>query len=120
MAGLSKEAFAVMAVCEDAKQPFGITVDKVGQRSYRFMWAFKIDRQKAHREGYDAKSVTGSVDLDTNYPGCPYCGNKQFYICGKCHRIVCWHGHSEVTCPDCGNKGAIETVEELNLKGGGY
>ena len=40
-----------MAVCEEVKKPFGITVDYVGPRQYKFVWAFKIDKDKAHREG---------------------------------------------------------------------
>lgn len=119
MAGLSKNAFAIMAVCEEAKRPFGITVEKVARRHYRFMWSFKIDREKAHREGYDSHNVIGAVDLDANYPGCPYCGSKQFYIC-SCGRIVCYHGQKIVTCPDCGQAGELAPVEEISLKGGGY
>lgn len=90
MTGLSDKAFAIMAVCEESKKPFGITVDYIGPRHYKFVWAFKIDKDKAHREGYDENSVTGSVELDSNYPGCPYCGSKQFYICacGKLFAIM--------------------------------
>lgn len=119
MAGLSKNAFAIMAACEETKKPFGITVEKISGRHYRFMWSFKIDREKAHREGYDTQSVTGSVDLDDNYPGCPYCGSKQFYIC-SCGRIICYHGQRVATCPECGQTGELTSVEEINLKGGGY
>ena len=35
-----------MAVCEETKKPFGITVDYVGSRRYKFVWAFKIDKEK--------------------------------------------------------------------------
>lgn len=79
-----------MAVCEETKQPFGITVDLIDPRRYKFVWAFKIDKERAHREGYDEHSVTGSVELDPDYPGCPYCGTKQFYICrcGKSYAIM--------------------------------
>lgn len=45
MAGLSKEAFAVMAECPESKRYFGITVDKVTHNSYKFVWAFKIDKE---------------------------------------------------------------------------
>lgn len=30
MTGLSDKAFATMAVCEETKRPFGITVDYIG------------------------------------------------------------------------------------------
>lgn len=109
-----------MAVCADHKKPFGITVDCIGPRRYKFVWAFKIDAAKAHREGYDANAVTGSIEYNSEYPGCPYCGSKQFYVCGRCGKVVCYHGEKTVTCPDCGNTADVEIVEELNLKGGGY
>lgn len=119
MAGLSEKAFAIMAVCEETKKSFGITVDYISQRRYKFVWSFKINKDKAHREGYDAKTVTGSVELDSQYPGCPYCGSKQFYIC-SCGRIVCYHGQRIVTCPECGRTGELSTVSEIDLRGGGY
>lgn len=119
MTGLSSEAFAVMAICEETKKTFGITVDRICNRQYKFVWAFKIDKTKAHREGYDVHSVTGNVTLDPDYPGCPYCGSKQFYICA-CGKIVCYHGQRVVTCPECGATGELTEVSEINIKGGGY
>ena len=53
MTTLSDKAFAIMAVCEETKRPFGITVDYISPRKYKFVWAFKIDKDKARREGYD-------------------------------------------------------------------
>ena len=120
MTMLSNEAFAVMATCERTKQFFGITVDKICSGQYKFVWAFKIDREKAQREGYDQTNVKGNVTLDAEYPGCPYCEEKAFYTCGQCGSIVCWHGEKEVTCPKCGNRGTITEAAEFDLKGGGY
>lgn len=119
MTTLSDKAFAIMALCEETKQPFGITVDYISPRKYKFVWAFKIDKDKARREGYDDNKVTGSVELAPDYPGCPYCGSKQFYIC-SCGKIVCYHGEKVVTCPACGQRGELTEVCEINLKGGGY
>lgn len=120
MTNLSEEAFAVMAACEESKQYFGITVDKVCNGRYKFVWPFKIDKERAHREGYDSKNVNGTVELDAEYPGCPYCGEKRFVICSNCHHFFCWHGQSHVTCPNCKSSGTITNVENINLKGGGY
>ena len=83
MTNVSKEAFAVMAICSETKQSFGITVDKINSGQYKFVWAFKIDKDKAHREGYDATNVKGSVILDSEYPGCPYCGEKRHIVCSS-------------------------------------
>lgn len=120
MTGLSEKAFAIMAVCAETTLPFGITVDYVRNRRYKFVWTFKIDREKAHREGYDSKTVTGSIELDSEYPGCPYCGTRDFYICSNCGKIVCYHGQHTVTCPECGQSGDITRVSEISLNGGGY
>ncbi len=116
---LSDKAFAIMAVCEETKSYFGITVDEDGPEQYRFIWAFKINKEKGRKEGYDSRSVSGSVTIDDDYPGCPYCGEKQFYIC-DCGKIVCYHGQQYVTCPNCGHRGKLVAVERINMKGGGY
>ena len=117
---LSKDAFVTMAMCEECKQPFGITVDKVSNGRYKFVWSFKINADKAHREGYDAPHVRGDVTEDVNYPGCPYCGTKRWYICNDCGTIVCHHGQSFVTCPKCKTSGEITNVKAIDIKGGSY
>ena len=114
---VSKKAFATLAACEETKKPFAITVDPNG-RELKFVWAFKIDRAKAHRERFDARHVQGAVTYDKNFPGCPYCHSNQFWIC-SCGTVVCWHGQERVTCPNCGYTGGLEFVESIDLKGGG-
>ena len=37
MAGLSENAFAIIAACEETKKSFGITIDKISGRHYRFI-----------------------------------------------------------------------------------
>lgn len=119
MTTLSNEAFAVMAVCEETHQPFGITVDCTGPRRYRFVWPFRISEEQARREGYDRHTVTDSVTLDNCYPGCPHCGSRRFWLCA-CGKVVCWHGQPTVTCPCCGRTGELAATEEVELNGGGY
>ena len=58
MGKLSNKAFAVMAMCEKTKEPFGITVDP-REGCYAFSWAFKIKKEQAKREGYDKTHVRG-------------------------------------------------------------
>ena len=116
---ISKEAFAVLAECEETKKPFGITIDPKG-RDLRFIWAFKIDRSKAQREGFAGKSVKGMISLDTHFNGCPHCGSRQFYICDNCKTIVCWHGQERTTCPHCHQTGILKAAESFSLRGGGY
>lgn len=116
---ISQNAFAVMAVCEETKKPFGITVDPV-KNNLLFVWAFKIDKEKAHREGFDQRNVNGSIIYDANFPGCPHCGAKQFYVCDNCKALVCYHGEKHIVCPSCGMHGEIRMVKSVKLRGGGY
>lgn len=122
MRDLSEEAFVTMGICSKTQQPFGITVDRADtkHKEYVFVWAFKINAAQAHREGYDTKTVRGSITIDKEYPGCPYCEEKRFYTCPGCNSIVCWHGERDVSCPKCGVTGWVEEVQEVELKGGGY
>lgn len=116
---ITKEAFAVLAMCEEAKKPFGITIDPHGQ-TLKFVWAFKIDREKAHREHFDSKKVRGSIVLDDNFQGCPHCHSIRFYICSGCGTISCYHGQRHVICSACGASGNIQAVESIELRGGEY
>ena len=119
MTPISDKAFAVMAVCPEANKYYGITVDYIRENAYKFVWAFKIDKDKAQREGYASRCVHGSVELDTEYPGCPYCKSKQFIFC-PCGAVICWHGQPVVTCPSCGHTGMASSVSSVNLQGGGF
>lgn len=118
--GLSKEAFVVTAICDESKKTYGITVDSEGLGQYVFHWAFPIDSEKAHREGYDVKSVHGSVSIDKNFPGCPYCGSRDFIFCGNCGSVMCYHGQRRSTCLKCGCSGEVSSVEGVDLKGGSF
>lgn len=119
MAKLSDKAFAVMAVCPESKKYYGITVDEVRRNAYKFVWAFPIDKEKAHREGYDSKNVHGSIELDFEYPGCPYCKSKQYIFC-SCGAVMCWHGQRVVKCPKCGQSGEVTMASSFDLHGGGF
>lgn len=118
MTPVSDKAFAIMAVCPEAKKYYGITIDYLRKNAYKFVWAFKIEKDKAKREGYDSQRVHGSVELDAEYPGCPYCKSKQFIFC-SCSAVMCWHGQHVVTCPFCGQTGKVSSVSSVDLHGGG-
>ena len=60
---LSNEAFAILAQCEETEKSFGITVAPQGN-NLKFIWTFKIDKAKAHREGFDGINVHGAIILD--------------------------------------------------------
>lgn len=115
---VSKKAFVIKAKCAKTKQPYGITVDPEG-RNLKYVWAFKLKEGQAKREGYDRQQASGAESLDKNFPGCPYCGAKQFVHCSRCGTTICYHGEEMLTCPECGLTSRIQTVESIDLRGGG-
>ena len=82
--------------------------------------AFKIKKEQAKREGYDKTHVRGAVMFDENFNGCPYCGSKNFYICNRCGKVVCYHGQEVVTCPNCGSSSTLQAADSVDLSGGGF
>jgi transcription elongation factor Elf1 len=87
-------------------------------------WAFKLDKAKAEREGFDTENTRGSMKPVADYPGCPYCGTYGIARCG-CGKLFCWHGeaardgHATATCPWCGQTADFEQTEKINAIGGG-
>ena len=65
-------------------------------------------------------SITVDIILDTEYPGCPYCGEKRHIVCSSCNKFFCYHGQEHVTCPNCGTSGNVVSIEQVDLKGGDY
>lgn len=119
MSKLSKDAFAIMAICDKTKKHYGITIDPRNDK-YVFCWGFKVKEDQGKREGYDQKKVHGQVAVDADFNGCPYCGSKQFTLCMVCGKIACWNGQEVVTCPNCGATSAIQRAESVDLSGAGF
>ena len=116
-----KEATVIMATCQKGNNTFGIRAEKINNK-WHFTWAFPISKKMAGREGYDSTTINGSIMIDSEYPGCPYCTGKGFVHCGRCHKVVCWDNKStKFLCPVCGNQGDIKVTDEFdNIKAGGY
>jgi hypothetical protein len=74
-------AKVIMAKCSSTNKAFGIRIEQRGKDWVR-TWAFPINERKAKREGFDANTVSGSMDAAGEYPGCPHCGDKGFVKCG--------------------------------------
>lgn len=118
---ISKDAFAILAKCSKTKKYFGISVNPNGRNNYSFVWAFPIDPHQAHKEGFDTQHVHGSITLDSNYNGCPHCGETGFFICGVCGMLACYNGNSsKVVCPHCNNTLSLTESAEFDLNGGTY
>ena len=123
MAGLIN-AKVILARCSENRKCFGIRIEQQG-RDWVRTWAFPIDERKAKREGFDANTVTGSMNALDGYPGCPHCGANGFIQCG-CERIACSGGivdsggYLEHTCPWCRETGGVETADSFSVSGEGY
>lgn len=113
-----REEMVVMATCQQTKKTFGITARKI-DKDYVFMWAFKLDKVSAQREGFEKNHVKGNIFNDDHYPGCPHCGASTWFQCGRCKRFVCARPEQKIVrCPDCGNEGEIVCSDSFDLSGG--
>ena len=119
MQEFKREANVVVAKCTHSKQPFGIRMERIND-GWSCTWAFKINEKSAKNEGYDTAMVSGRIETDPEYPGCPYCGTMGWFSCGKCGNLTCYSGENIVTCAWCGNKGECQEADTFDLKGGGY
>lgn len=103
---------------------FGMRIQKMGSDWVR-TWAFKIDSERAHNEGYDKETTQGSFVPANEYPGCPYCGSDNFALC-TCGKTFCFKKPEfetktiRLTCPWCGQVGMYNAAETLQVQGGGF
>ena len=84
-----------------------------------------MSEHQGRKEKYDNNHVHGIVFQDDNYPGCPYCGAKDFTFCteeyGGCGHVSCYDGsYDHMICPWCGEEYDLEDETEFDLSGGGY
>ena len=103
---------------------FGMRVQKMGSDWVR-TWAFKIDAERAHNEGYDKETTEGSFVPAEEYPGCPYCGSDNMAKC-TCGKTFCFKFPEyktktiRLTCPWCCQTGMYNAAETLQVQGGGF
>lgn len=111
-------ATVIVAKCTYSKDSFGIRPQKENN-DWIWTWSFKLTNKTAKREGYDRTTISGRILLDKNYPGCPYCGEKNFAQCGYCYKIMCLDNNfSEITCPSCGNHSRLKKTDTFeNISG---
>ena len=121
MSKKSGEANVVMAKCGKSHKPYGIRIEERMDNIWYCTWAFKLSEQAAHHEGYGNTMITGRVDLDSKYPGCPYCGAGGWVSCGKCGKLTCYDGEKKrFICSWCGGSGKVQVAEIFDLSGGGF
>jgi hypothetical protein len=79
-------------------------------------WAFKINESKGKREKYDQEKVEGSLTPTESYPGCPYCGGGDLFVCG-CGKLSCYHGGLRAKCAWCGDKSFVFRTDSAEVGG---
>lgn len=123
------QAKVILAKCPYAYSKtdnlFGMRIQKFGS-DWKRTWAFKIDAELAHNEGYDKECTNGTFAPTAEYPGCPYCHSFNLAKC-SCGKSFCFKAEDEnrskitkLTCPWCKQTGEYYSTEKLNLQGGGY
>ena len=114
------EATVVMARCQSSKKPFGITMEKRGG-VWKGVWAFATREASAKKEGFDKETIKGGdIEIDKEYPGCPYCGNNDFCTC-LCGKVFCDLSTGSMTeCPHCGMKGVTCVGYSETIKSGAF
>lgn len=113
------EAKVVLQKC-NKKDTFGVRIQKMNGDWYR-TWAFKINEKNASDEGYDEEQISGSLNATEEYPGCPYCGDDSFVLCG-CGKLGCYRNiNGDIyECPWCGSRGRVTGASSFDISGGGY
>ena len=102
-----QEALVVLSKCAEMHRTYGIRAEKVNGNHWKLTWAFPIKESSAKREGYDKSSISGNIEVSAEYPGCPYCGQKQFTVCSCGHLNCTILKNGIFTCEWCGAQGTI-------------
>jgi hypothetical protein len=114
-------AKVVLGRCQKNGKLFGIRIEE-RKGDWVRTWAFKLDETRAKHEKFDANKVSGSMDEDPGFPGCPYCGNRRFFVC-TCGKLNCHpgeRGEDKGDCRWCGQTVDLRTAERFNVSGGNY
>lgn len=114
------EARIAMAKCKETKgKLYGVRFQKC-LSGWNYTWAFPMEEKTAKREGYQDTDITGDIQPDTEYPGCPYCGTRYFVVCGNCKHLNCNTKIGEAfTCEWCGTTGTLVNFEGNGIAAGG-
>lgn len=96
------EAAVILARCSRGAKLYGMRTQKMEDGDWWRTWAFPIDENRAHKEGYDTTPIRGNLKNTSGYPGCPYCGTYNFAQCGKCSKLTCYNGEKQLKCGWCG------------------
>ena len=103
----NNEAIIVLCKCGEHHKTYGIRAEKRGRDTWMCTWAFPIKESAAKHEGYDKSSMRGSIAFSEEFPGCPYCGGRNWTVC-SCGRLNCTIVKNNLfICEWCGAQGKI-------------
>ncbi len=111
------DAAVILFKCGKTHKTYGVTVEKQADGDWKRAWAFPINEETAHEEGYDRTQANGTLSELPGYPGCPYCGTHQFVRC-HCGKFGCYHGEKQYTCLWCGKTAGVSPSERFDFSGG--
>ena len=95
----------VSAKCGKNRKTMGIRYEEMQPSNWVCTWSFKIDEDKARREGYEKSVVKGSFSHGDSFPGCAHCNSQSFVKC-DCGSLSCYKEESNTfTCAWCGIQG---------------
>lgn len=115
------EASVVMCKCKKSHKSYGIRVERRTDNVWYETWAFPLSEKAGNNEGYGSTKISGRIELEDEYPGCPYCEEKYWVKCGRCGKLTCYDGtETEFKCEWCGATGKIQSAETFDLSGSGY
>lgn len=120
-----RKAAVILCRCSSKNSKlFGIRCEKIEKKHWEMTWAFPIDEKKAKHEGYDSVTIKGDLDDTEEYPGCPYCGARSWFICHECGgKLSCldedYDFSRPVTCAWCGDTDYLEDYDGSGIKSDG-
>lgn len=113
-----REAVVILCKCGEVHKTYGIRAEKTATNKWKFTWAFPIKEASAKREGYDKTTIGGDISYNAEYPGCPYCGQRGFTVCGCGHLNCTILKNGIFTCEWCGSQGTLEDYDGGDIKAG--
>jgi len=113
------EAVVVLCKCPRRHEMYGIRTEKREDGAWNMTWAFPIKESVGKSEGFDKTSISGSVIMSDEYPGCPYCKQRSLTVC-SCGRLNCTVIQNNMfTCDWCGMRGEIGAYHGEAISAGG-
>lgn len=112
------EARIALCKCKEGGNIYGVRFEKT-ENGWKYTWAFPVKEAAAKREHYDETKIVGQIFHDNGYPGCPYCGTKDFVVC-NCGKLNCHNGSdTHFTCNWCGLSGTLGSYDGAGFGSGG-